>query len=153
MARAPSLVAALLHTSPAARIAFTGLIVAGVAVAAYGLRLHWRDRARVFDRPPAAWPYSEALWKGWVRSLAAQELAFTAGVALVLYGMWGPSDKGVGRVVVIAVLAVAGAGVLLAITVAYFNRPRFAVPPHLRSQPSAIAEWLANWRTSGRRSS
>jgi hypothetical protein len=31
---------------------------------------------------------------------------------------------------------------VLAATITFFNRPRFLVPPHLRHQPGAIAEWL-----------
>ena len=120
----PSLVvAALVHTSPLGRMVFTILTACGAAVSGYGVGLLWRDRTRVFDGPAAVWPYSEALWKGWVRSLPAQNVGFWAGVVLVRYGMWGPSDRGTGRVVVIAILAVAAGALAVAITVAGVLEP------------------------------
>jgi hypothetical protein len=138
--------AAITDVSPAVRILSVPVAVAILAVGWYGALLLWRGRTDVFDRPPGAWPYSETLWKGWVRSLVVQCLIITSAIGLILYSIWGPSDKSTARVVFVVGLVVAGLAFALGMTAIYWNRPKFVVPPHLRSEPGAVAQWYENRR-------
>ena len=144
---APSGIAAIAHASPALRVLSVPVAAAILALGWYGALLLWRGRTDIFDRPPGAWPYSETLWRGWVRSIVVQCLIITSAIGLILYSIWGPSDEGTARVVFIIGLAVAGLAFALGMTAIYWNRPKFVVPPHLRSEPGAFAQWYANWRS------
>jgi hypothetical protein len=101
---------------------------------------------RIFDRPPAIWPYGDALWRGWVRALPSGAAGFTPGTTLGLYLLWGPDDLHAAAAVVFLGLAGAALSFALMVTVALFNWPRFVVPPHLREQPGAVTEWIAGSR-------
>jgi hypothetical protein len=106
----------------------------------------WEKPSPVFDQPLAWWVWGEALWRAYVRVLPVGSAVFAVlMVALVpaIYGIGG--DAGLVISVAVAVLDLAAWVVLMA-TIALFNRPRSLVPPHLRQQPGAVAEWRDAWR-------
>ena len=139
-------IAAIAGSSTAVRILSVPVAAVILAVGWYGALHLWRGRTDIFDRPPGVWPYSETLWRGWVRSIVVQCLIITSAIGLILYSILGPSDKGTARVVFIVGLAIAGLAFALGMTAIYWNRPKFVVPPHLRSELGAFAQWRANWR-------
>lgn len=110
------------------------------------LRL-WRDRTRIFDETQAWWLWGDPLWRGYVRWLTVAGLTFAFDLVLIAGLLWGPDADatllvlGIPLLLSMAIAVVLGAGIVL------FNRPRAAVPPHLRDQPGALAEW----RDGGRR--
>ena len=103
----------------------------GHAIARRGDRLHP-------DRPAPWWPYGPILWRGLLRvntlsSATMFSLAFTA-VVLTLEGKVARAIGGALSLFSIALL-------VPCLTIVFFNRPRFLVPPHLRDQSGAFAEW------------
>jgi hypothetical protein len=61
----------------------------------------------------------------------------------------GHESRGV-LVAVVAAVIWFGIGLLLLLTVMFFNQPKLVVPPRQRDEPGAIAEWRAASR--GKRS-
>ncbi len=125
-------------------IAFGFLLV--ITVAAFrNLPRVWRHEFRHFDRAPAYWPWGAALWRGFVRMMpvgvvgCAVLLIGTVVLLLIPEEPSGPFVRPYWAVVpslIACALPLAGMlGVVL------FNRPRAIVPPHLRAQPGALAEW------------
>lgn len=102
----------------------------------------WRNELGwASDRPPAFWWLGITSWRGLVRaSILAIPifLAIAPGYALDkanAAGSWAEILVGVSAAVGGVMLFVLAPGVFL------FNRPRWAVVPHLRHQQGAIAEW------------
>lgn len=113
----------------------------------------WRHEFRHFDRTPPYWPWGAALWRGFVRMMPMGVVgcAVLVIVAVVLLltpeEPSGPFVRPYWAVVpCLVALGVVFAGMLSVVLV---NRPRVIVPPHLRGQPGALAEWRE--RQSGRR--
>jgi hypothetical protein len=102
----------------------------------------WQGRSE-YDptRPPAFWPFSDALWRGVARAFPVQ-----GGCVLLLIGGGITADligkDGSGYDIAMAVGLAGLLGIfLLALPITFFNRPRFLVPPHQRDEPGALAEW------------
>jgi hypothetical protein len=107
----------------------------------------WRGETELDGSdPPAAWPLSEVVWRGVVRSAAAWwplwALFFFAG-ALASDAPSGSTRQTVGMLTGLVALLLAFA---IHIPVLLFNRPRWIVPPRLRDEPGALAEWRARRR-------
>ena len=102
----------------------------------------WRnERGWHPDRPPAYWAWGTAAWRGLVRLTPLSAPAFLA--LTPAYGLDAAGADGAVAEIVIAIGAAVGVVVvgLLAPAVFLFNRPKWAVVPHLRHQSGAIAEW------------
>lgn len=132
-------------------------IAIGILIGALAVWLaprYWRHEITVLDRgAPTWWPYGAALWRAWIRTSAISGtwlLSASIGYLLLVLG----PDPTWPIAVVIGYRAVA-VGVPLtllvaAFTVILFNRPRIVVPPYLRHQPGAVAEWISAIRDSHR---
>lgn len=64
-------------------------------------------------------------------------------VLLLIYGVGGRPGLIVTTALLVLTLGVGGFGMA---AIVLFNRPRTLVPPYLRDQPGAVAEWLGTWR-------
>lgn len=64
-------------------------------------------------------------------------------VLLLIYGVGGRPGLIVTTALLVLTLGVGGFGMA---AIVLFNRPRTLVPPYLRDQPGAVAEWLDTWR-------
>lgn len=122
------------------------VVVVLIVLAGFGLWLFWIPRwwrnepawSYDPDRPPPAWPYGAALWRSGVRTNA---LAGPVALLLAVLYALDASSAGWTRAAFL-VAAVPFCAVLgLAVTVVLFNRPRWAVVPHMRHQPGLLAEW------------
>jgi hypothetical protein len=108
---------------------------------------HWRGETDLDgSRHPAWWPLGATVWRGVVRSAAVwwplTGLMFL-GSALAYGARPGSTLETVGWVVAaVAVLA----GLAAHVPILLYNRPRRLVPPHLRDEPGALAEWRARRR-------
>lgn len=126
--------------------------------AAIHVRRFWRNARSVpaWIGVPGWWPLGGALWRGTVRSCAVWvSMGSLAALLLVMaeVGGWRGRPTAIesltGALVTtlsVAILVLLG----LMATVVLFNRPRFVVPPHLRSEPSALAQWATatrRWRS------
>lgn len=60
----------------------------------------------------------------------------------MIYGVGGRPGLIVTTALLVLMLGVGGFGMAAIL----FNRPRTLVPPYLRDQPGAVAEWLDTWR-------
>lgn len=92
------------------------------------------------DRPPAFWVFDLTAWRGLVRaSILATPLflGIAPGYVLDNAGTQGGFATGL---IVVSVLVAVSLG-CVAVAVFLFNRPKWAVVPHLRHQSGAIAEW------------
>jgi hypothetical protein len=109
-------------------------------------RALWRRPSPVLLEPFPWWVWGQALWRGYVRTLCFGGAAFAVMlvlVVLVIYGAGGRPGLVVTGLLLVATIAAGGLGMT---TIVLFNRPRSLVPPYLRSQPGAVAEWLGAWR-------
>lgn len=115
----------------------------------------WRHELRTYDRVPAAWPWGDALWRGWVRAIPIGTATLAVGLVAALSGLAvdedpsGPLPRPLWWAVpALAVLAIAFA---LMLGVVLLNRPKRIVAPHLRSEAGAIEEWWSAMRGRRRR--
>ena len=145
--------ATVVDAAPAVRWFLTVAFGVGLPFASVGAARLWRHQTTLYDDPPTAWPYSPSAWRAFVRSTPAQGIAFAAMCLVVLYLLWGPPSHTVARIVLIAALSIMALGILVGACAALWNRPRWASPAHVRTQPGLIAEWRAGWRELHRRPS
>jgi hypothetical protein len=110
----------------------------------------WRNSQmseRIFKRMRSWWLWGDPLLRGWVRALAVGLIggwllvASTIAAAL-LATETVTSSVGFGFLTLLVIGLFVSLGMVA--TIMLFNRPRFAVPPHLRDQPGAVAEWRAS---------
>jgi hypothetical protein len=110
----------------------------------------WRNSQmseRIFKRMRSWWLWGDPLLRGWVRALAVGLIggwllvASTIAAAL-LATETVTSSVGFGFLTLLVIGLFVSLGMVG--TIMLFNRPRFAVPPHLRDQPGAVAEWRAS---------
>jgi hypothetical protein len=108
----------------------TLLMLALWALGIGGVVRDWRsgpaDRAY---RLRASAPLDGSAWFAFRRSTLVQQVAFSGLVVCLVF----PGQVLVG-------LAVVAGSIVVCLTIALFNRPRFLVPPKLRYQPGLVAE-------------
>ena len=93
------------------------------------------------DHPPALWAFGLAAWRGLVRTNIMTIPLFLA--AAPGYALDNSGTEAALAQTVIIVSAAVGVTLLFILgpAVVLFNRPKWAVVPHLRHQSGAIAEW------------
>ena len=107
----------------------------------------WGDERmseRIFKRMRSWWLWGDPLLRGWIRALPVGLiggwLLVTSMAAAALL-----ATETVGSALGFGVLTILVAGVFLSlgmvVAIMFLNRPRFAVPPHLRDEPGALSEW------------
>jgi hypothetical protein len=96
----------------------------------------WRGESGLDgDVPPAWWFLGDEWWRGVARGyIASVPFLLVALVGGIVAEFTDDFDLGMS----IAVLGLL-AGVALNLCIVAFNRPRSLVPPHLRSEPGALA--------------
>lgn len=103
------------------------------------------------DETPGSWPYGAALWGGFVRLTPISGALI--GVIAVLFAALRAGNAAwlLSIQIVFSVLFMLALGA--AVTIVLFNRPSWAVVPHLRDRPGALSEWRSGWRAmrAGRR--
>ena len=90
------------------------------------------------DQVPAGWPYGGPSWRAFAR------LTPLGGVALgvlPLTFLVSRFDAGWAKLASDVLIGASMLLFLLIVTVSLFNRPKFAVAPHLRHQPGLLDEW------------
>ncbi len=123
-------------------IAITGILLVFGLRGAWLLPRFWRNELGWDpDRPPSFWRWGLTSWRGLVRTNVLAVPMFLAGAPGYALDSAAIDGSGAGTVVVVSY--VIGAAILggLMPGVFLFNRPRWAVVPHLRHQHGAIAEW------------
>jgi hypothetical protein len=110
------------------------------------VRRLWTRKRR--HDPPRGWPWGAALWRGYTRNLLVSAIAVPLLLVTVVVGRFAPKHSSSALFWVAACLAVITAIVLLVLMpgVILFARPKFLIPPLLRSQPGAVQEWLTRGR-------
>lgn len=123
-------------------ILITGILLLGGLRSAWVLPRIWRNELGWDpDRSPAFWGFDLASWRGLVRcSFLAGPMFLAAAPGYALDsagadGAWAEILVVLSAAVTVPILFVVMPCVFL------FNRPRWAVVPHLRHQHGAIAEW------------
>lgn len=119
-------------------------LVAMSLIAVAMLPLLLRNRIQLYDKLNEWWPFGEELLRGYIRSIPVAVpasvaasmflVATTAADAGIIPNEWTTAVKSV--VTPVILLSLIGI-----ITVILLNRPKTIVPPHLRSQPGALAAW------------
>lgn len=117
-------------------VAFALLVLGGVR----GLVYFWRGELGVWDHEPAWWPWGEVAFRAWVRvmPIGVATLAVLDAVHLATgLGVYegGGAVYWAGAALALSLLVL----FLLATTVAFYNRPSWLVPPHLRDEPGIVA--------------
>jgi hypothetical protein len=94
------------------------------------------------------WPFGEATRRGAVRASPAATL-WWCGLTVFYWASVLSAGQAGSRVWhVVAWVSAASALVWFALilTVMFFNKPKFVVPPSQRNDPGAVAEWRSNRR-------
>ena len=105
---------------------------------------YWRGDWSQPKRAAPWWLWGQPLWEGWRRSYPVGAIG-APGLFLGYLGMLlDGTDVGTVTVSVGAVLLLVG-GVLM-VTVVFWNRPRWVVPPSLRDEPGAMRLWWSTRR-------
>jgi len=118
-----------------------GVFVLGLAFMTWKVVQLWRNPALVdfFISSFSFLPFGPDTRRGEVRSLAVTVAGLWAASVLIVAGLWnGEFNDGLAATVLVAALVVMAC---LAIEgcVILFNRPRFVVPPHMRSELGVVA--------------
>ena len=115
--------------------AFAALFLAAVR----GLFYFWRGESAVWDHQPAWWPWGELAYRAWVRVMPIGVATLGLLDAIHLAGGLGAYDQdGVGYwLAALLLLSLLGL-FFVATTVAFYNRPKWIVPPHLRREPGIV---------------
>lgn len=111
----------------------------------------WKDQlASGGDHAPEWWPWGEALWQGYRRMFLPGLMVGGVFVIIIFMSLFvseapqGPFARPYW--VVIPWLVALGLSGTAMLSTVLFNVPKFLVPPHLRGQPGAVAEWLRAWQ-------
>lgn len=137
-------------TDTIASVAYWVILAAGVVISFTLTPRYWMKGVPHVDpdRPPRAWVWGGALWKGFVRALpiAGPQIVLFFGPALpvelelVVPGSSAWEWQGRLWILAMGIVLISELGIVL------FNRPKFLIPPRFRNQPGAIEEWLDGWR-------
>lgn len=121
---------------------FCAIVAVGLLIGWLFVRpRYWRAEPSTLDSsPPLWWFLSEDAWRGFLRSSSATVplivLVLLFGSLVMVFG-----EKSTAA----AIFGLAGAVLLiviylLAVSITLWNRPRFVVPPALRSHPGSRAQ-------------
>ena len=101
------------------------------------------------------WPFGDATRRGAIRGFVAVTLWWCGSTVFYwasFQGAGSASSSSRGWHVVAWIFAVWSlASLALALTVMFFNWPKFVVPPPYRGEPGAVAEWRSTRRASRKR--
>ncbi|WP_155054775.1 hypothetical protein [Streptomyces blattellae] len=104
----------------------------------------WRDPEQVafFERGFTFLPFGPEVRRGEVRSLAVTAVGVWAITVLVLVGVWDAEGemRMASLIAFVCAFLLLMTCVVVEVAVILFNRPKFVVPPHMRSDPGVIAE-------------
>jgi hypothetical protein len=109
----------------------------------------WRRPDTANAKPPEIWVWGDALWSGLVRANLALALTMLTVITLVLYIALVGGGRNVRNDVSLGLLGLFLLGIAVCVTIAFWNQPKFLVPPYLRGEDGAIALWRGR---RGRRS-
>jgi hypothetical protein len=96
------------------------------------IRALYTDPKRLPIKPPAWWPYSKKGWLMWARAIPTfvpYGLPVAVGGAVSEYGDLSSTAV---RVTIILSGSLMFFGFILGLIVAFFGRPKWLIPPHLR---------------------
>jgi hypothetical protein len=128
----------ILHWFTIVGLAFMA-VVGLVAVVPQAIRL-WRNQGSCFDTAPPVWPWGPAAWPAFRRSIVAQVI-FVLPMVMAILAVGLDIGRDECRAAVKAT-AVPICAVIVAI--AFFNRPKLLVPPHLRTEPGFFKDLLGS---------
>jgi hypothetical protein len=124
--------------SPLGWIVFLGFGVL-IAAAARGLVAFWRGESRVWEHRPAWWPWGELVFRAWVRMMALGVATLALLDIIFLFSELGAYEGDGAEFWLAAIpLFLLLTVWILCTTVAFYNRPRWVVPPHLRDDPGIV---------------
>jgi hypothetical protein len=117
----------------------------GAILSTKNLPIMWRGQTRYRDRQPAWWLWGGPLWRGFRRGMPLGTVAWWIFLiayvdALLANGGVVPKQQ------VLLPGALVGVSFVLLMLISLFNWPSALVPPSLRGQRGAIAEWLGKGR-------
>lgn len=117
----------------------------GAILSTKNLPIVWRGQTRYRDRPPAWWLWGGPLWRGFLRGMPLATVAWW--IFLIGYVDTLLANRGVvPKQQVLLPGALFGVSFVFLMLISLFNWPSVLVPPHLRGQRGAIAEWLGKGR-------
>lgn len=124
------------------------ILMIGVLAGLLVLPKVWRNEKQLFSVTPSPfWPLGKATWRGYIRGYPISNLLIAVAVVLYFFVRHdGGNIVGVGSVVSFSLLL---ALFVMYLGIMFFNRPRWLVAPHLRSQPGAVKEWSTALARSG----
>jgi hypothetical protein len=132
-------------------IAGTVMIVAAVAFGPWLCGRVWRDPAYADEmtRSGRVLPFSYATSRGVTRGMIGlwTGLAFIgAGTIAVALTLSTPAHSNSAVITAVVLYGIGLLGIALNVTIIWFNRPRFLVPPHMRDEDGIFTAW---WKDRG----
>jgi hypothetical protein len=118
----------------------------GVLIAIWGtpmIRRVWSGKHSFLTMhdPPRPWPWSAPLWRGYVRTLAALPVAWWLSLATLLVDRLTPRSSPLVWLAVAVSLVWAIVMFVVVPAIVLFAWPTRLIPPAVRREPGAIAEW------------
>jgi hypothetical protein len=106
----------------------------------------WRDPAYadLMARSGRVLPFSKATSRGVTRGMIGlwAGLAFIgAGTIAVALTLSGPTHTNSAVITAVTLYGIGLLGIALNVTIIWFNRPRFLVPPHMRGEDGLFTAW------------
>jgi hypothetical protein len=115
-------------------VALAALVVGG----SLGVRHQWRGGYGVW-RAPSWWVWGEPAFHAWRRiSLVAVATIAVGNLMFLLAGLGVHESGGVAPWIVVVLTLILLSLFTLATTIAFYNRPRRLVAPHLRREPGIV---------------
>jgi hypothetical protein len=136
----------VIHMTPVTWV--VAVICIAVSIAAWrGLPRSWRGDHPWFARKtaPGWFPWGSALWRGWRRVALIAPFALTALTLSLVAGGLISAHSGVAWFPRVCAYLFAFSAFVLIPAVILLARPKLVIPPVLRDEPGAIADWRAEW--------
>jgi hypothetical protein len=102
---------------------------------------------RMYRTMRSWWPFGNALLRGWIRMTPVAIAGIWIMLAIVAIGIPSTGAEPGSALYALGYLLIPLTLLLFAcfavmVTIVLFNRPRFLVAPHLRTDPGAISAWF-----------
>ncbi len=109
----------------------------------------WHYKTAVFDKRPGWWLWNDTLWHAYVRVIPTCVISWFSMMTTYILGALAPSTVEESPIWLVALMpstiTFVASGTFL-VTIVLINEPARFVPPHLRGQPGALAEWRESRR-------
>ena len=100
---------------------------------------YWRRPNKNLQVVPVLWVWSDAMWRGFQRAVPTVYVLMAITMTMLTY-MFIVGRERVNYIIFWSFVTILMAGTACLFSIAFFNQPKFLVPPYLRHEPGAIVD-------------